>query len=170
MKRIIVIGSGGAGKSTFSRRLSKCLNINSVHLDVHFWHAGWIETEQSIWKEKVKDLVKADSWIIDGNFGSTLDIRLDACDTVIFLDMPRFLCMWRIVKRFFMYRKRTRPDLAEGCFEKIDLEFIKWVWNFKNNGRLRILEKLENYSRAKRVVHLKSRKEVESFFEKIKAD
>jgi len=150
--------------------LSELLNINLIHLDAIYWQAGWVKTEEEIWKEKVSSLVKAESWIMDGNFGGTLDVRLNACDTVIFLDMPRLLCLWRVTKRFLTYRNRKRPDMGEGCFEKLDLEFIKWVWGFKNNGRVRILEKLENYSGTKRIIYLKSRKDIESFFKTIKVD
>lgn len=169
MKRILVIGSSGAGKSTFAIHLSQRVKIPVIHLDFHHWNAGWVETPKDEWRKKVEELIKGESWIIDGNFSSTLDIRLAACDTVIFLDMSRSLCLWRVLKRLFMYRKRKRPDMAEGCFERFDFEFIKYVWNFPNRSRQTVAEKLERHAKTKRVIRLKSAKEVESFLETIKA-
>jgi adenylate kinase family enzyme len=95
MKRILIIGSGGAGKSTLSRCLQKLLGIPLVHLDSIFWKPGWVETPRPEWKRIVCELVQGDSWIMDGNYSGTLDIRIDACDTIIFLDLPRTTCSWR---------------------------------------------------------------------------
>ncbi len=65
---------------------------------------------------------------MDGNFSGTLEMRIAACDTVFFLDLPRTICVWRAVKRFFIYKKNTRPDMGEGCDEHFDLKFLKWIW------------------------------------------
>jgi adenylate kinase family enzyme len=89
MRRIMVIGSGGAGKSIFSRRLGDVLGIEVIHLDRLHWKPGWAETPKGEWAELVGQLVRGDEWIIDGNYGGTLEVRLGACDTVIFLDLPR---------------------------------------------------------------------------------
>lgn len=124
MKRIAVVGSSGAGKSTLSRELSRILDIPVIHLDVHYWQPGWVETPDEVWLERQKTLLNGESWIVDGNFGSTLDMRLGAADTVIFLDFSRFLCTYRVLKRLTMYRKGERPDMAEGCNERFDWDFI----------------------------------------------
>src|SRR4028119_1383871 len=114
MKKVLVIGSGGAGKSTFARRLGEILRREVIHLDALYWHAGWIETPKPEWAERVAELVKRDEWIMDGNYSGTFDIRIKACDTLIFLDMPRLVCLRRVVKRWLDYRHRTRPDMAAG--------------------------------------------------------
>lgn len=98
---------------------------------------------------------------MDGNYSGTLDVRLEACDTVIFLDMPRLLCLWRLLKRAISYRNRSRPDMAEGCHEKLNLEFIFWVWNYASRTRPKVVEKLN--AQGKQVVWLQSDSMVERF-------
>src|SRR5947209_9630130 len=127
MRRVLVIGSGGAGKSTFARRLGKLLDLQVIHLDVNYWKPGWVETPKDEWRRKVEELAKGDAWIIDGNYSGTLDMRLAACDTVVFLDLPRTVCIRRVLKRVLTYRDGTRPDMAEGCTEKFDFEFLRWI-------------------------------------------
>src|SRR5918992_2213979 len=105
MKRILVIGSGGAGKSTVARRLGQLLDLEVNHLDKFYWKPGWVESPRDEWLETVIELINRDSWIIDGNYSGTLELRLQKADTVVFLDMPRRLCLWRIVKRNLQYRR-----------------------------------------------------------------
>jgi adenylate kinase family enzyme len=166
MKRVVVVGSGGSGKSTFSRRLSEATGLDVIHLDSVFWRPNWERTPKDEWERKVRELIEGDSWIMDGNFGSTRKIRFDACDTAILLDLPRPVCMYRVIKRAIMYWGRSRPDMAEGCHEKIDLEFLSWVWNFPKQGRSRILDDLRSLS-DKSIYVLKSKREAESFLAKI---
>ena len=106
MKRVLVIGSGGSGKSTFARRLGKLLDIEVKHLDSFYWRAGWTKPADEEWVRTVANLVSGDSWIIDGNFGGTLELRVRHCDTIVFLDMSRLLCLWRVVKRRLFYSNR----------------------------------------------------------------
>jgi adenylate kinase family enzyme len=163
MKKILIIGSGGAGKSTFARRLSVIVSVDVIHLDAFYWNPGWVETPQAEWRKIVEVLIARDSWIMDGNFSSTLDIRLKACDAVIFLDLSTRICLWRVITRMFKYRYRGRPDMAKGCRERFDLEFILWVWNYKRETRPKIVKLIETYAANKRVVWLQSKAEVESF-------
>ena len=125
MKRIVIIGSGGAGKSTFARQLSEKLNIEVYHLDAILWKPNWVGTPRDEQKRIQYKLVEKESWIIDGNYGGTLDIRLNTADTIILLDIHRVICLYRAIKRTFQYRNKTRPDMAEGCEERFDLEFLK---------------------------------------------
>ncbi|MGH9842177.1 MAG: hypothetical protein ACREEM_25785 [Blastocatellia bacterium] len=111
MRKVLVIGSGGAGKSTFAKCLGERLHIEVIHLDMLYWNPGWIETPKAEWLRAVEELVKRDAWIMDGNYSGTLDLRLKACDTVIFLDLPRLTCLWRVLKRVVQYRGRRRPDM-----------------------------------------------------------
>ena len=163
MKRILVIGSGGAGKSTFSRRLGTLLDIEVVHLDVLYWHPGWVETPKPVWKNTVEELVKRDSWIMDGNYSGTLDTRLEACDTVIFLDLSRAVCIRRVLKRLISYRGSGRPDMAEGCREKFNPQFLAWVWGYPERTRPKVLKLLAENSQSKRVIRLQTQDEVERF-------
>jgi adenylate kinase family enzyme len=167
MKRVLVIGSGGAGKSTLARRLGEILGLEVIHLDVEHWRPGWVETPKDEWARKVDELCGRDSWVMDGNFSGTLERRLAACDTVVFLDLPRVVCVWRVLKRVVMYRDGTRPDMAEGCREKFDLKFLLWVWNYPERTRPKVLTLLERYRERKRIVRLGSSAEVEEFLRRL---
>jgi adenylate kinase family enzyme len=163
MRRILVIGSGGAGKSTFATRLGQLLDIEVIHLDKLFWRSGWVESPRDEWVRTVTELVNRDSWIMDGNYGGTLELRMQSCDTIVFLDLSRLLCVWRIVKRNLRYRRGGRPDMAEGCHEKLDPEFVSWVWNYPRRSRPKVVELIRSHADGKRVVWLRSKGEVEKF-------
>lgn len=170
MERIMIIGSGGAGKSTMARELGQKLNLPVFHLDVVNWRPNWeiVPREQQI--EIQKELVKQEKWIIDGNYGGTMDIRLERADTIIFLDFPRTLCLYRAIKRRFQYRNKTRPDMREGNKERFDLEFYKWIWNFPKIQRPKIMEILSGLSTDKKVVVLRSPKDMKHFLTQIKGE
>ena len=166
VRKVLVIGSGGAGKSVFASRLGALLKIEVLHLDRFYWRSGWSEPPKDQWRTTVDGLLRRDAWIKDGNYTGTLAMTVDACDTVIFLDLPRVLCVWRVLKRALIYRNDVRPDMAEGCREKLNLAFIGWVWNYPNRSRPKIVELLRSNSGRKKIVWLKSPSEVESFLAK----
>jgi adenylate kinase family enzyme len=163
MNRILVIGSGGSGKSTFAAKLGQLLNLEVIHLDKFYWRAGWVEPAKEEWLQTVTDLINRESWIIDGNYGGTLELRMQRCDTIIFLDLSRFLCVWRIVKRNLRYRRGGRPDMAEGCPEKLNLEFVSWIWNYSRRSRPKVVELIRRHAGDKRVIWLRSKADVERF-------
>ena len=152
MQRIMIIGSGGAGKSTLARKLGQHLGIPVIHLDTLYWQPGWLPTPSADWIGLQLKIIQNPCWIIDGNYGSTLDIRLEAADTIIFLDFEPGLCLWRVVKRYFRYRGKVRPDMAIGCPERLTPEFLQWIWNFKQEKRPQIIRKLEAYPQSKVIV------------------
>ena len=163
MRKVLVIGSGGAGKSTFARRLGARLGLEVIHLDTAYWRPGWVATPKDEWRQKVDELCRRESWVMDGNFSATLEPRLAACDTVVFLDLPRAVCLWRVLKRAVMYRNAPRPDMAEGCREKFDLEFLLWVWNYPARSRPKVLALLEKHAEGRKIVRLRSSAEAERF-------
>ncbi|HEX2203212.1 MAG TPA: DNA topology modulation protein [Longimicrobium sp.] len=163
MRRVLVIGSGGAGKSTFAARLAARTGLPLVHLDALFWRPGWVQTPKEEWARVVDGIAARDRWIMDGNYSGTLDRRLAACDTVVFLDFPRAVCLWRVVKRRVRFHRRSRPDVPEGCDEKLDLEFLRWIWNYPRNRRPGVLTKLAALRPDQRAVVLRSDAEVEAF-------
>ncbi|HYP51431.1 MAG TPA: DNA topology modulation protein [Pyrinomonadaceae bacterium] len=167
MKKVMIIGSSGAGKSTFSRRLSEKTGLPLIHLDVLFWKPNWVETDKEEWKKILEKAVAGDSWIMDGHFGGTIGMRLEKCDTVIFLDMPRALCVYRILKRVVTYQKGKRPDMADGCDEKFDWQFLKWVWNFPERSKPKIEKLLAEHQNSITLFRLKSTKEVERFLSEL---
>ena len=167
MKKIVLIGSGGSGKSTLARQLGEKLKINVYHLDALFWKPNWVGVTKDEQIKVQNDLVKKESWIIDGNYGGTMDIRLNAADTIIFLDIPRTICIYRAFKRVLQYRNKTRLDMGEGCEERFSFEFFKWIWEYPKTKRPKILDRLKQLSKEKEVIILKSPKEVENYIENV---
>ncbi len=143
MKRILVLGSGGAGKSTFAKQLSRKTGLPLIHLDLHFWNSGWVETSRDKWLPMVIELAERPEWIMDGNYSGTIDIRMKYADTVIFLDYGRLTCSLGVLKRVILNMGRVRDDMPEGCPERFSFDFMKWIWNYSSRSRPKIIEALE---------------------------
>ncbi len=165
--RIAIIGSGGSGKSTLARMLGSKLDIPVVHLDVLFWKPGWVEPPREEWAAMQRELVQGERWILDGNYGGTIDIRLGAADTVIYLDLPRSVCMWRVLKRRVQYARRQRPDLPPGCPESIDWQFLQWIWSYPRQRRPQILARLAQLDNSVSVVVLRSPRQVQRWLDSL---
>lgn len=162
MKKIAIIGCGGAGKSTLSKKLGNILQIPVFHLDAIFWKPHWtpIKCEELIYKQE--QIFSQASWIIDGNYGSTMDKRLKAADTVIFLHYRTIHCLYGITKRRIQYHGKTRPDMGQDCPEKLDWEFFKWVWRYNKTKAPAIHQQLENLDHTT-ILIFKSPKETRKF-------
>jgi adenylate kinase family enzyme len=160
VQRVLVIGSGGAGKSTFATRLARITGLPLIHLDQLFWQPGWIEPA---WKATVQQLVAAERWVMDGNFGGTLDERLQACDTVVFLDLSRWLCLWRVIRRRIRHHGQARPDTTPGCHERLSWSYLWWIWTYPRRQRPKILQRIEAMRPDQRAVVLRSVAEVERY-------
>ncbi len=165
MQRVLVIGSGGSGKSAVAKEIARRLRLPLVHLDALYWQPGWRAVERSAWDRVVRQLIAAPSWVMDGNYGRTLDVRLARCDTVVFLDMPRVVCLWRILKRRVAFRRGTRPDVASGCPERLTWEFVRWVWTYPGRRRTEILQRLTRLRPDQRAMVLTSDRSVRRFLE-----
>src|SRR5699024_11131736 len=113
------------------------------------------------------ELVNKEEWIIDGNYGGTIDIRLQAADTIIFLDIPRTICVYRAFKRMIQYRNKTRPDMGKDCNERLDINFLKWIWQYPKTKRPDIVKKLEGLSTEKQIIILQTPKQIQQFIENI---
>ncbi len=163
MQRILIIGSGGAGKSTLARHIGAHLGIEVTHLDAHYWKPGWRPLSADAWEQKVQSLVARERWVLDGNYNGTMNVRLAAADTVIFVDLPRWLCLWRVIKRRIAFHGRSRPDISEGCKVRLTWSFLWWIWTYPQVQRKKILQMLEEQAGHKRVIHLKGRHETELF-------
>jgi len=163
VERIAIVGPGGAGKSTLARRLGARLGLPVIHLDAEHWHPGWVETPADAWEVRVRELVSRDRWIIDGNYGGTMELRFAAADTIVFLDFPRLLCLWRVLKRQIRYLGRSRPDMTEGCPERISPEFVRWIWEYPRTRRPGVLERMRTAGAHARHLILRSPREVEAF-------
>ncbi|MGH7177705.1 MAG: AAA family ATPase [Tepidisphaeraceae bacterium] len=163
MNRVLVLGPCGAGKSMFAARLGAITRLPVIHLDAEYFRPGWIEPTRDQFARKTLSLIAPDRWIIDGNYGATLELRLEAADTIIYLDLPRWLCIARVVKRVFANAGRVRVDMAQGCPERWDWEFMEYVWNFHSESRPRALRRLARFAAGRRVLFLRTRAQVEDF-------
>jgi adenylate kinase family enzyme len=161
MRRVLVIGSPGSGKSTLATELARRTGLPLVHLDQEHWRSGWIEPPKDEWRRRVAELVAGDRWIIDGNYGGTLDLRLARADTLIDLEFPAWLCVWRILLRVASSWGRVRPDMAQGCPEQLNFEFLVYTAMFPFTARKRTEAKLKRFTGTR--VHLTSPAEVRRF-------
>jgi adenylate kinase family enzyme len=166
LNRVLVIGPGGAGKSVFAARLAERTGLPLLHLDAHYWRPGWIEPSKGEWNATVEQLVAGERWIMDGNYGGTLVRRLAACDTVVFLDASRWLCLWRVIKRRLQHRGRARPDMTPGCNERLSLDFLWWIWTYPSRRKPKILRMLGELRADQTAIILRTSPEIEHFLER----
>ena len=146
MRRVLIIGPCGSGKSTLARELAPRMGLPLVHMDQLGWQAGWVETEKAELHARLAEAVAQDQWLIEGNYGSTLAPRLERADTVIYLDFPIRLCLWRLAKRIRSNRGRSRPDMPEGCPERFDAAFFWYVMTWNSGPGPRTEAKLADYT------------------------
>lgn len=137
-RRVLILGPCGAGKSTLSFDLAPRLSLPLFHMDRLAWKPGWIDSSTAELRETLAPVVAGERWLIEGNYGSTLDVRLARAEWVIVLDYPIPLCMGRILRRYWRYRGRTRPEMTEGCPEQLDIGFLWYAacWGFGPRRRL----------------------------------
>lgn len=157
MQRIIVIGCPGSGKSTVSRALHNKTGIPLYHLDMMHWNADKTTIEKSVFLERLSTVLEKDEWIIDGNYGSTMEVRMAECDTVIFLDYPLEVCLDGIRER----RGKPRSDMPWIEIQE-DEEFIEFIKNYNEQQKPKVLELLQKYS-DKNVIVFESREQADAF-------
>ena len=165
MEKIVIIGSPGAGKSTFARHLGRMLHINVVHLDRIFWQPGWKEKPREKRIDILQKIVREKQWIIEGTYLGSSEPRLDAADTIICLDTATKLCFGRIIKRYLNHGRVGR-DIPEGCHDKLNLIRITKVLIFPLQDRRTLKQKLLKY-KSKQIIWLRSVQEVEDFLMQI---
>ncbi|MBO5023548.1 MAG: adenylate kinase [Clostridia bacterium] len=162
MQKIIVIGSPGVGKSTFSRKLRDVLHLPLFYLDMIYHRPDRTTIPREEFDKKLSEILAKDKYIIDGNYQRTLEVRLRECDTVFLLDFPLEVCLDGALAR--VGKKREEMPWVE---EELDPEFKKWIEDFPNNTLPKIYELLEKYKQGKNVVIFKSRKEADEYLKNI---
>jgi len=167
MKRVLIIGNCGSGKSTLSTKLSIKTKLPVIHLDKEYWQAGWKETPKDEWEKKVAKLIRRDQYIMDGNYRGTLALRLGQADTLIYLQYPSLKCFWRVLKRIFKHHGKTRPDMHPGCPERFDLDFLHYVLAFKWIVGVRIEKTLNSGNCTAKLIRLKNDKAVSEYLDSI---
>jgi adenylate kinase family enzyme len=163
MRRIAVVGPGGAGKSTFAHELGRRTGLPVVHLDRHYWNRGWVPTPPAAWAALQADLLAGERWIADGNYGATFDLRFARADTVIVLAPPRVRCVAGVLRRWA--RHHGRDLQAAGCPERFSLRFLRWIWRYRVDSRPRLDAALERHRGHLQIVELRSRQAAAAFLE-----
>lgn len=166
MERIMIIGCGGSGKSTLARKLGQITGLPVVHLDQIYWSPGnWEHLSGEEFDEKLMVELNKTRWIMDGNFNRTMELRYSFCDTVIYLDYSRLTCVFGLLKRIVTNYGKTRADMAPGCKERFDPDFLKWIWNFNRKYRAQHLAMLKKREDVK-VYILKNRRQADQLLER----
>jgi len=165
MDRIAVIGCSGGGKSTLTRRLAERTGLPVVHLDVVFWRPGWVESDDESFRERLSAALAGGRWITDGNFMRMGDLHIAGAELIVWVDQPRGLCIRRALLRAVREHGRKRPDMAEGCEERIDLAFLKYIWTWNRLQRPKVELRLRQFAPRTPIVKLRSDAEIENWIE-----
>ncbi|HEX8047829.1 AAA family ATPase [Rhizobium sp.] len=164
--RILVMGCSGGGKSTLSQKIAKRFDLSYVSIDRDvLWLPGWKQRDKMEQRSIIAERILGERWIMDGTNPSTFDIRLPRTDIVIWVRMPRLLCLWGAVSRWLKWVGRTRPEMAPGCPEKIDWEFLQFIWTFEEKFTPRVLAGLVEHGPDVPVLQLTSRRQMRALFD-----
>ena len=159
--RILVIGCPGGGKSTLARMLSVSLDLPYISMDRDFyWLSGWKKRDRSDIDRLISEAVAGEKWIMDGTGLGSFHLRLPRADLVIWLRLPRTVCLWRAVSRTIRYRGRNRAEMPEGCPERLTPDMVGYIWNFERHAAPKIKAALHQFGPNVPVLQLKSRRQV----------
>jgi adenylate kinase family enzyme len=167
VNRIAVIGAGGAGKTRLARTLGRVLDLPVVHLDAHYYNPGWQPLPPAEWAARQHQLAAGTRWVMDGNYASTLALRLERADTIILLDLHPLLCAWQVLWRWTLGHLRSASDLPAGLRPKLGRQFLAYVLGFRRHRRPALLAELARWSQGRTVVILRSRRAVKQFIARL---
>jgi adenylate kinase family enzyme len=165
VRRVAIMGPGGAGKSTLARDLGARTGLPVLHLDRYFWHPGWVETPREEWRALQEQLFAAEKWIADGNYSATNEVRLCRADTVVLLDFPAWRTVPRALRRSLA--NYGKPVQADGCPERVDPKFVLWIVNYRRRSRPKVLAAIAQHAPTAAVHVLRSPREVERFLAEV---
>jgi adenylate kinase family enzyme len=169
MRRVLVLGSPGSGKSTFSHKLGAITGLPVIHLDQLFWEPGWVQAPTEVFLQRLRDALAREEWIIDGNFASSLDLRVPRADRIILFERSRLACVARIGRRIATSHGVVRDDMAPGCPERLDFDFLKYVWSFPAKLWPQTLAAIERHGAMARTITLRSDRETAAFLAQLQA-
>ncbi|SEN26702.1 AAA family ATPase [Bradyrhizobium sp. OK095] len=170
MRRIIVVGSQGSGKTSLSRNLGRKLRLPVVHLDVLYWQPGWKPSDTASFRTRVAEATSGDAWVVDGSFsGLAFDLTLARAELLVVIDRPRWLCQWRILWRSAFDRDTTRPDLPEGGPEQFDWRLMREAWRYEVARAPVIEAERVQYGPDVPVVRLRRDRDIANFLDSVSA-
>lgn len=165
-RRILVIGCSGGGKSTLAQKLASHFDLTYLSIDRDIlWLPGWVERSREEQRQRIVERIAGERWIMDGTNPSTFDIRLPRTDIVIWVRMPRLLCVWGVVTRWLKHIGRTRPEMAPGCIEKVDWQFLEFIWTFEKKFSPRVTSAIAAHGPHVPVLQVKSRRQMRALLD-----
>ena len=167
MKRVLVLGNAGSGKTSFAEALANKLGLPCIHLDSHYWRPNWVPTPKDEWPSVVRQLIAQDQWVMDGNYSTTLEERIQRADTAIYLRVSRFVAIWRVIRRRIVHRGKVRFEMPEGCIERVDFDFLKWIWTHPKRAKRITFPILEKYSNSDKTVLSLDSREAREFLDSV---
>ncbi|MBR1173617.1 AAA family ATPase [Bradyrhizobium sp. KB893862 SZCCT0404] len=171
MRRIIVVGSQGSGKTSLARKLGQKLGLPVVHLDVLYWQPGWTASDTASFRARVAEAIAGDAWVVDGSFsGLAFDLTIARADVLVVIDRPRWVCQWRILWRSAFDRDKARPDLPEGCPEQFDWKLMKEAWRYDVERVPDIEAERIEHGPDVPVLRLRRDRDIQGFLESISID
>ena len=162
MKKVIIIGCPGSGKSTFARELKKITGLPLYHLDMMYWKSDRTTVTKEVFLDRLRAAMDNQEWIIDGNYGASMEMRFEECDTVFFLDYPTEVCIEGIESR----RGQPRSDMPWVENDNMDEDFIAFINNYNSQSRPKVLDLMKKYS-SKNAITFHSREESKEFLKSL---
>ncbi|HRK18678.1 MAG TPA: AAA family ATPase [Hyphomicrobiaceae bacterium] len=163
MQRVLVVGAPGSGKSTLARALGERTGLPVIHLDRMFWRPGWRRQDPASWHALVAEAVARDIWIIEGNYRTAQELALPRADTVLWTDVAPWRCCFRVLWRHVRSGGRNRPDMADGCPDRIDQDLLRTIWNYNSIDRQNLVRRLGQYGCHLRPVILRTDRDKAAF-------
>jgi adenylate kinase family enzyme len=161
----MIIGNPGSGKSTLARKMNEKSGLPVIHVDQIYWQPGWNMRTAEEAKALVLEAASNDRWIIEGNYFSSFEQRINRADNLITLDFPTHISLFRVLMRTLRYWRRDRPDNSKDCPERFDWEFTKWIYHYRRDEQPKIIDLITGIKPAVMVYHLRNPADVRSFLE-----
>lgn len=162
-RRIVVIGSAGAGKAELAQAIAQRLRIPFYPLETYYWRPGWERPSDEEWAAQVSTLAARDAWVMSGTFPATLEMRVARADWLVYLDLPMPVCFFRGLKRMLSRTSPKGDELAPGCPRRFDGALLRFIWNFPADVAPRLMSLIGRERRNRAIFILRSKREVEDF-------